>query len=68
MTRTPTNGSVVLLSRGSVCMMFLLDIVVFRLEAFLLNIICLNLLFYTEFYKYRFSYKFHIVLYQFLKT
>jgi len=46
----------------------LLDIVVFRLVVSLLNIIRLNLLFLYKFYVYRFSYKFHAVLYQFLET
>ena len=47
---------------------FLWDIVVFRLVAYLMNMICLNLIFYTKFYIYRFSYKFDTVLYQFLET
>ena len=43
------------------------DIVVLRLVAYLLNMICLNLLFYTKFNKYKFSYKFDTILYQFIR-
>ena len=43
------------------------DIVVFRLVAYLLNIISLNLLLF-KFHTYRFSYYFDTVLYQFLET
>ena len=46
----------------------LLDIAVFRLVVYLLNMIHLNILFLSKFYIYRFSYKFDTVLYQFPET
>ena len=47
---------------------FLWDIVVFRLVADLLNMICLDLLFLSKLYIYEFAYKFDTVLYKFLET
>ena len=47
---------------------FLWDIFVFRLVAYLLNMICVNLHFHTNLHIYEFSYKFDRVLYQFLET
>ena len=49
---------------------FLWDFFVFRLVAYLLNMICLNLLFLYQncIYIYEFSYKFDKVFYQYLET
>ena len=44
------------------------DIVVFRLVAYLLNMICLNLRFLYNLFIHNFSHKFYTVLYQFLET
>ena len=46
---------------------FLWDIVVFRLVAYLLNMICLMLQLFSKFHIFEFSYKFDTVLYQFLE-
>ena len=40
----------------------------FRLVSYFLNMICLIFNFYTKLHIYEFSYKFDIVLYQFLET
>ena len=47
---------------------FLWDIFVFKLVAYLLNMMCLTYYFYTKLYIYEFSYKFDTVLFQFLET
>ena len=46
---------------------FLWDIVVFRLVAYLLNMICLMLQLFSKLHIFEFSYKFDTVVYQFLE-